>query len=67
MILIEVSYNDDTISMTDNQGTINMKVKYPFEILKILEEVINILKGDEKGVQLVKIDEDSRTVIGEWE
>lgn len=59
-MIIEVDYNIDEVRI---QGD-TWKVKEPNLILSILEEVLN--KIEPSGVELIKIDEDRRTTIGEW-
>jgi len=68
-MIIEVNCNTDEVIINE---TIKYPCKNPTQIIKILEEIFHIQyrnKAFEKGglnISLIKIDEDTRTTIGEW-
>lgn len=70
MIEIEVDCNCDTLTIKSPsyKEPFEFDVKYPTQVLKVLEETINLISEDREalGVTLHKIDEDNRTTIGEW-
>lgn len=60
---ITVDCNSDKIHIDD----IEMKCKYPEQVVKILEEILNLIATDrEDEIVLIKIDEEYSTTIGEW-
>lgn len=70
MIEIEVDCNSDnlTIKSPSYRKPFEFDVKYPTQILKVLEEVINLISEDRETLDIIltKVDEDTRTTIGEW-
>ena len=70
MIKIIVNCNSDEITINAEgwKEPFNFNAKYPTQVLKILEEVINLISEDREtlGIQLVQIDEDNSRTIGEW-
>lgn len=73
-MIIEVDCNNDRVSLQGSSfkitdGNVNFKVKDPITILKMLEEIFTAVADGVDGglnVQLLKLDEDTRTTIGEW-
>lgn len=70
-MIIEVDCNNDMVTLLSRYDTPDAKyvVNNPLRILKMLEEIFTEMANDaERGlnVSLLKIDEDTRTIIGEW-
>jgi hypothetical protein len=69
-MIIEVNCNNDSLEIKSSsyKQPFEFDVKYPTQVIKILEELINLISEDREtlGIQLVKIDEDTKTTIGEW-
>lgn len=70
MIEITVDCNNDevTIKASGWKEPFEFEAKYPTQVLKILEEVINLISEDREslGLTLEQIDEDNCKMIGEW-
>jgi len=71
MITIEVDCNNDKLSIKDSTGHLDkeLSVKLPTELCKLLSILLDEISGKVDvvlGVELIKIDEDTRTTIGEW-
>lgn len=70
-MIIEVDCNNDTIHIDTPMAIVtsitNFKVKDPINVIKILEQIFNLIPHSEfHNIYLIKIDEDIRITIGEW-
>jgi hypothetical protein len=71
---VELDYNSDIVTITSPQLKVVFdKIKNMKEIQSILEEVFNMLDESRLSsaqpyfdISLEKIDEDTRSTIGEW-
>lgn len=64
-MIITVDCNNDKVYLDDRTPTIiEMKCKHTINTLYILDEIFNRLNID--GITLIKIDEDERSIVGEW-
>lgn len=61
---IEIDCNNDRINIQHRGQTINLKIHYPTEHCKVLEEIFNLL--DIPDMIIEQISEDERRTIGEW-
>lgn len=71
MIEIIVDCNNDLLSTSDDNKVLGeMKVVHPVGLCKILENLFDSISDYKPNVvlyvRLTKIDEDTRTTIGEW-
>ena len=72
MIEITVNCNDDTLEINDDVHKQNAIIKLkgsPSHLVTILNEIFNRLGdalGEMSGIRLTKVDEDTRTTVGEW-
>lgn len=64
-MIIKVNHDSDYVEISsDNPTIIQIKVKYPSQILEVLNEVLNI--ASVTNVELIKVDEGIEHTIGEW-
>ena len=69
MIIIELDYNNDKIRIREQGIPSHIQfddVKRIRQVQGILYEFINMLNSDCNNIQMIKIDEDTRSIIEEW-
>lgn len=65
-MIITIDCNSDTVRIENRKQDISLKIKHPNQILEVLVEIFNIMDIENYHIQLVKIDEDNRSIVGEW-